>query len=125
MGSFCQNERWPPNCGRRTGFTIAIVLEAIPPGAEVHIALSETMRELGITAEIDQSGRYDSIRARLMALDRTTQGRQMAKLGAAPDQRYLADRQPRHREKGPALQNFRDRPGRRVPHPFHGSSLHF
>ena len=65
-----------------------LVLEAIPPGAEVHVALSETMRELGITAEIDQSGRYDSVRSRLTALDRATQARQMAKLGAAPD--YIA-----------------------------------
>jgi hypothetical protein len=62
-----------------------LVLKAIPPGAEVHAALSETMRELGITAEIDQSGRYDSVRSRLTALDRATQARQMAKLGAAPD----------------------------------------
>jgi len=62
-----------------------LVLGAIPEGSEVHIALSETMRELGITKEIDESGRYDSIRARLNALDRETQGREMRKLGAAPD----------------------------------------
>ena len=62
-----------------------LVLEAIPDGAEVHVALSETMRELGITAEIDQSGRYDSVRSRLTELDRATQARQIAKLGAAPD----------------------------------------
>jgi hypothetical protein len=62
-----------------------LVLGAIPEGSEVHIALSETMRELGITEEIDESGRYDSIRARLSALDRETQGREMRKLGAAPD----------------------------------------
>ncbi|SRR5260221_10867285 len=62
-----------------------LVLAAIPAGAEVHIALSETMRELGITSEIDESGRYDSIRSRLSALDRETQGREMRKLGAAPD----------------------------------------
>ena len=43
------------------------------------------MIALGITAEIDESGRYDSIRSRLKALDRDTQGRQMRKLGAAPD----------------------------------------
>ena len=65
-----------------------LVLEAIPQGSEVHIALSETMRELGITSEIDESGRYDSIRSRLSALDRETQGREMRKLGAAPD--YIA-----------------------------------
>jgi L-lactate utilization protein LutC len=43
------------------------------------------MRELGITEEIDESGRYDSVRARLSNLDRETQGREMRKLGAAPD----------------------------------------
>jgi hypothetical protein len=61
------------------------VLAAIPEGAEVHSALSETMRELGITQEIDESGRYDSVRVRLAAMDRETQGREMQKLGAAPD----------------------------------------
>jgi hypothetical protein len=59
--------------------------EELPAGAEVHTALSETLRELGITAEIDESGRYDSVRVKLAALDRETQGREMAKLGAAPD----------------------------------------
>jgi L-lactate utilization protein LutC len=62
-----------------------LVLEEIPDGAEVHSALSETLRELGITAEIDESGRYDSVRAKLNAMDRETQGREMRKLGAAPD----------------------------------------
>jgi L-lactate utilization protein LutC len=62
-----------------------LVLEAVPEGAEVHIALSETMRELGITETIDSSGQYDSIRAKLSTLDRATQSREMRKLGAAPD----------------------------------------
>src|SRR6266851_3758931 len=62
-----------------------LVLDAIPAGAEVHIALSETMSELGITSEIEESGRYDSVRSRLSTLDRETQGREMRKLGAAPD----------------------------------------
>ena len=61
-----------------------LVLEAIPEGAEVHSALSETMRELGITNEIDESGRYQSIRSHLSTLDRETQGREMRKIGAAP-----------------------------------------
>jgi LUD domain len=61
------------------------VLDAIPEGAEVHTALSETLRTLGITAELDGSGRYDSVRARLNALDRETQDRERRKLGAAPD----------------------------------------
>jgi hypothetical protein len=62
-----------------------LVLEAIPEGAEVHLALSETLRELGVASEIDESGRYDSVRSRLNALDRATQSREMRKLGAAPD----------------------------------------
>jgi len=62
-----------------------LVLAAIPEGAEVHLALSETMRQLGVASEIDESGRYDSIRSRLQALDRKTQSREMRKLGAAPD----------------------------------------
>jgi len=43
------------------------------------------MHDLGITAEIDESGRYDSLRVRLSALDRVTQDRERRKLGAAPD----------------------------------------
>lgn len=62
-----------------------LVLDAIPEGAEVHSALSETMRELGISSEIDESGRYQSIRVSLSKLDRATQDREMRRLGAAPD----------------------------------------
>jgi hypothetical protein len=62
-----------------------LVLDTIPEGAEVHTALSETMAELGITAQIEGSGRYDSVRSRLKALDRERDGREMRKLGAAPD----------------------------------------
>ncbi|MDP9256266.1 MAG: lactate utilization protein [Actinomycetota bacterium] len=61
------------------------VLDAVPEGAEVHTALSETLTELGIRAEIEESGRYDSVRAKLALLDRETQDREMRKLGAAPD----------------------------------------
>ncbi len=63
----------------------SLVLDAIPEGSQVHSALSETMRELGVTREIDESGRYDSVRVRLAAMDRETQGREMQRLGAAPD----------------------------------------
>jgi hypothetical protein len=62
-----------------------LVLEAIPEGAEVHTALSETLRELGLAADIDESGRYQAIRPRLNALDRVTHARDRRKLGAAPD----------------------------------------
>ena len=62
-----------------------LVFELIPEGAEVHSALSETLSQLGISQIIEESGRYDSVRARLNQLDRETQGREMRKLGAAPD----------------------------------------
>jgi hypothetical protein len=62
-----------------------LVFEELPDGAEVHTALSETLSELGISAEIEESGRYDSVRARLATFDRETQSREMAKAGAAPD----------------------------------------
>ena len=62
-----------------------LVLDAIPEGAEVHTALSETIREIGVAAELDESGRYDSIRSKLASLDRVTQSREMRKLAAAPD----------------------------------------
>jgi len=38
-----------------------------------------------VAADVDESGRYDSVRAKLATYDRETQGREMAKLGAAPD----------------------------------------
>ena len=62
-----------------------LVLEAVPKGAEVHTALSETLTELGLRGAIDESGDYDSIRKRLNALDRKTQFKEMRKLAAAPD----------------------------------------
>lgn len=61
------------------------VLELVPEGSEVHIGLSETMRELGVTEVIEQSGKYSAIRSQLLKLDRTTQRREMAKLATAPD----------------------------------------
>jgi hypothetical protein len=62
-----------------------LTLDLVPTGSEVHIALSETMAQVGITPEIEASGRYDAIRPKLLQLDRVTQGREMRKLAAAPD----------------------------------------
>jgi L-lactate utilization protein LutC len=62
-----------------------LVLGLVPEGAEVHIGLSETMRELGVTAEIEESKRFEAIRPRLMQLDRETQMREIRKLATAPD----------------------------------------
>ena len=61
------------------------VLADLPEGGETHAALSQTLTDLGITAEIDESGRYESVRQKLKGMDPATQGREMRKLGAAPD----------------------------------------
>ena len=61
------------------------VLDLIPEGAEVHSGKSKTLEDVGLYRELVESGRYDAIRPRLMALDRQTQAREMRKLVAAPD----------------------------------------
>lgn len=61
------------------------VLELIPKGAEVMTMSSETVRSLGLDTVFNESGEYDSVRAKLMKMNRETQGREMQKLGAAPD----------------------------------------
>ncbi len=61
------------------------VLDMIPEGAEVHSGKSKTLEDVGLYRELVESGRYDAIRPRLMAMDRQTQAREMRKLVAAPD----------------------------------------
>jgi LUD domain len=61
------------------------VLAMAPEGTEVHWAKSKTMDDLGLSATFLESGRYDPIRPRYMAMDRKTQGREIRKLMAAPD----------------------------------------
>jgi uncharacterized protein YycO len=61
------------------------VLELLPEGAEVMTMSSQTLEAAGINKEINESGNYDSVKAKLMKMDRVTQGREMQKLGAAPD----------------------------------------
>ena len=59
--------------------------ELIPDGAEVFLGASVTLETLGIKDEIDKSGRFDSIRPKMFAMNRETQGREIRKLGGAPD----------------------------------------
>ena len=61
------------------------VLSLIPEKAEVFAMTSITLDAIGITREINDSGRYASVRAKLNAMDQKTQAREMRKLGAAPD----------------------------------------
>lgn len=77
------------------GFTAMVVqsgeeakrkaLELIPKGAEVFTATSVTTDTIGLSKEIDESGRYDSVRNKLHAMDRVKDRKEMVRLGAAPD----------------------------------------
>src|SRR5687767_3319295 len=62
-----------------------IFFELVPEGAEVFLSASITLETLGIKDEIDKSGRYDAIRRKMFAMDRAAQGREIRKLGGAPD----------------------------------------
>ncbi len=62
-----------------------LFFELIPDGAEVFLGASVTLEKLGIKDEIDKSGRFDAIRPRMFAMNRETQGREIRKLGGAPD----------------------------------------
>jgi hypothetical protein len=59
--------------------------ELIPEGAEIFLGASRTLEILGIKEEIENSGRYDALRPRMLAMNRETQGREIRKLGPAPD----------------------------------------
>ncbi len=61
------------------------VQELIPEGSEVMTMTSITLDTLGIAKDINESGKYNSVRKQLNSMDRATQGREMQKLGAAPD----------------------------------------
>lgn len=61
------------------------VLDLIPEGAEVHAAMSTTLDLIGVTREIEESGRYAAIRPRLRTMDRIKQNREWRKLASAPD----------------------------------------
>lgn len=61
------------------------VFELIPQGAEVMTMSSITIDTLSITKEIQESGKYDSVKNKLAKMDRTTQERKMQRIGAAPE----------------------------------------
>ena len=59
--------------------------ELVPDGSEVFLGASVTLEQLGIKDIIDKSGRFDSVRPKIFAMNRETQGREIRKLGGAPD----------------------------------------
>jgi L-lactate utilization protein LutC len=62
-----------------------LFLELIPEGSEVFLSSSVTLEQLGIVADVDQSGRFDAVRPKMYAMNRETQGREIRKLISAPD----------------------------------------
>jgi hypothetical protein len=80
---------------RAHGFTVEILDDAaaararvkdlIPEGASVFTGASETLRLSGIEADINASGRYQAVRARVLAMDRATQADDIRRLTASPD----------------------------------------
>jgi hypothetical protein len=61
------------------------VLGLLPEGAEAYTGASRTLDQIGLTAEIEESGRYHAIRPQLRQLNRMTQGREWRKLASSPD----------------------------------------
>ncbi len=62
-----------------------LVLDLIPQGAEVYANQSKTLEKTGLTAEIDQSGRYNAVRPKVLKLDRRTQAGEIRKLRSSPE----------------------------------------
>ena len=62
-----------------------VVLERLPEGAEVHSGKSKTLEDIGVFGDLMEGDTYDFIRKRTMKMDRKTQMREIAKLGATPD----------------------------------------
>src|ERR1700761_6923277 len=61
------------------------VLARIPRGASVMTNTSVTLQEAGITDAVNDSGHYDSARARMAGLDFATQLPEMKAIGGQPD----------------------------------------
>lgn len=61
------------------------VLQIIPEGAEIMNMSSVTIDSIGLAKEINESGKYNSVRKKFATMDRKTQGLEMQKLGAAPE----------------------------------------
>lgn len=61
------------------------VLSLLPKGSEVFTMQSGTLDTLGLFKEIDESGNFDSIRAKFNSMDSDKQKKEMKKMGGVPD----------------------------------------
>jgi L-lactate utilization protein LutC len=62
-----------------------LFFESVPDGSEIFLGASETLEKLAIKEIVDKSGRFDSVRPKMFAMIRETQGREIRKLGGVPD----------------------------------------
>ena len=62
-----------------------IALSLIPEGSEVMVSTSTTLDTLGLSDEINESEKFDSVKKKLAAMNRDTDNRQMQRIGAAPE----------------------------------------
>lgn len=79
----------------QNGFTTTVVdnkelakekiLALLPNGGEVMTMTSRTLDSLSILDEINESGKYTSVKKQLSSMNRETQGMEMQKLGTAPE----------------------------------------
>ena len=63
----------------------AKVLQMVPEGAEIMNMSSVTVDSIGLAKEINEPGKYNSVRNKFATMDAKTQGPEMKKLGAAPE----------------------------------------
>lgn len=80
---------------RNNGFTVEVVenavaakeaaLKLIPEKSEVMTMTSVTLDTIGLTQEINESGKYDGAKNKLYGKDQENTGRWKEKLGAAPE----------------------------------------
>jgi len=61
------------------------VLELVRPGSEVFTATSKTLEKIGLLEELNNSGRYVSLRSKIAGLDRKRQANQIRLIAAVPD----------------------------------------
>lgn len=62
-----------------------LALALIPEGAEVMTMASVTVDSIGLAKELNESGRYKSVRAAFKSMDPKTQSRRMRAMAAAPE----------------------------------------
>jgi acyl-CoA hydrolase len=63
----------------------AYVTSLLPKDQSIFTASSETLRLSGLEEDINNSGKYNAIRPRMLKLDYKTQRAEMLKMGATPD----------------------------------------